>query len=227
MTHTILKSSLAPPPVTYPDAVEAFGRLVSVYIAKLQAWHDHDTIVRTQKPLRPQPKWRDYAKAKQTQAALYLKDNSAWKAERLAHHDPYPKPIAHADIVASVSTTVAKDGTATFAADFEVVDDDPTPAQVLQKKKDALLVAVQASQDAAVAKAQLPMGKRLLADLRESDIRAKDAKAQSPDDVAYLKTQDARRATVTSIIRKAAQAMSDVEDLTGDNVDAYQIPLLT
>jgi hypothetical protein len=227
MTHTILKSALAPPPATYADAVDAFGKLVAVYIAELKAWHDHDAIVRTQKPLRQQPKWKDFAKDKKTQAALYLKDNTAWKAERLAHHDPYPKPIAHSDIMASVVTTVAKDGTASFAADFEVVNDDPTPAQVLQKKKDALLVAVQASQDAAVAKAQLPMGKRLLADLRERDIRAKDAEAQSPDDVAYLKTQDARRSAVTSIIRNAAQAMSDIEDLTVDNVDSYQIPLLT
>jgi hypothetical protein len=229
MTHTILKSALAPPPVTYADAVEAFGKLVAVYIAELKAWHDHDVIVRTQKPLRPQPKWKDFAKDKKTQAALYLKDNSAWKAERLAHHDPYKPPVAHSDIVASVVTTIAKDGTATFVADFEVVNDDPTPAQVLQEKKTALLRTMQISLDAATAKVQLPAGKRLLADIRENAIRVatKDATdVKNPDDVAYLKAQEDRRSTITSIIQKAAQAMSDIEDLTVDNVDAYKIPNL-
>jgi hypothetical protein len=298
MTHTIPKSTLAPPPATYADAVAAFGRLVSTYIAYLKAWHDHDAIVKTQPPLRPQPKWRDYAKHKQTQAALYLKDNSAWKAERLAHHDPYPKPIAHADIVASVSTTVAKDGTTTFAPDFEIVNDDPTPEDILATKKSSLLLQVTQAQDAAQAAALLPVGKRRAADLRENDIRANDAKvasdfltkrsddqkaawaeasaayatayaewtaactaaraldagaelpaqpalpvlappttpediaaqvaaSRSPADTQHLQDQESRRSKIDGILRAAAQAMSDIEDLTVDNVDSYQIPLLT
>jgi hypothetical protein len=290
MTHTILKSALAPPPATYADAVEAFGRLVSVYIAKLQAWHDHDAIVKTQAPLRAQPKWRDYAKHKENQAALYLKDNSAWKAERLAHHDPYPKPVAHADIVASVATTVAKDGTTTFAPDFEIVNDDPTPEDILATKKSSLLLQVTQAQDAAQTAALLPVGKRRAADIRESDIRANDAKvttdllkksesdrsasfaayrtayaewtaacaaqpaeaelpakpappsaatstmeditaqvaaSRSPADAQLLQDQESRRAKIDGIARAAAQAMSDIEDLTVDNVDSYQVPLLT
>jgi hypothetical protein len=298
MTHTILKSALAPPPATYADAVEAFGRLVSVYIAELQAWHDHHTIVKTQKPLRAQPKWRDYAKHKD-QAALYLKDNSAWKAERLAHHDPYKAPVAHSDIIASVATTVAKDGTTTFAADFEVMNDDPTPAEILATKKSSLLIQVTQAQDAALAAALLPVGKRRSADIRENDIRANDAKvasdfltkrsddqkaafaaasaaystayaewtaactaaraldpkaelpaqpappappptedvvalvsaqvaaSRSPADAQHLQDQESRRNKIDGIARAAAQAMSDVEDLTVDNVDSYQIPLLT
>jgi hypothetical protein len=299
MTHTILKSALAPPPATYADAVEAFGRLVSVYIAKLQAWHDHDAIVKTQAPLRAQPKWREYAKHKENQAALYLKDNSAWKAERLAHHDPYPKPVAHADIVASVATTVAKDGTTNFAPDFEIVNDDPTPEDILATKKSSLLLQVTQAQDAAQAAALLPVGKRRAADIRENDIRANDAKvasdfltkrsddqkaawaeasaayttayaewtaactaaraldakaelpaqpappaapatedvvsivaaqvtaSRSPADTQHLQDQESRRAKIDSIARAAAQAMSDIEDLTVDNVDSYQVPLLT
>jgi hypothetical protein len=298
MTHTLLKSALAPPPATYADAVAAFGKLVAVYIAELKAWHDHDAIVKTQPPLRAQPKWHDYAKHKD-QGALYLNDNAAWKAEKLAHHDPYPKPVAHADIVASVATTIANDGTTTFAADFEVVNDDPTPADILASKKSSLLLQVTQAQDAAQAAALLPIGKRRAADIRENDIRANDAKvasdflknrsddqkaafaaasaaystaytewtaactaarardpkaelpaqpappaapatedvvslvaaqvtaSRSPADAQHLHDQESRRAKIDSIARAAAQAMSDIEDLTVDNVDAYKIPLLT
>jgi hypothetical protein len=290
MTHTILKSALAPPRVTYAAAVEAFGKLVATYIVELKAWHDHDVIVRTQKPLRPQPKWKDFAKDKKTQASLYLKDNSAWKAERMAHHDSYKPPAAHSDIMASVVTTVAKDGTATFVADFEVVNDDPTPADILAAKKSSLLQQVMQAQDAAQTAALLPVGKRRAADIREGDIRANDAKvtsdflkkqsddrnaafaayraayaewtaacaaldpkaelpakpappsaatptpediaaqvaaSRSPADAQLLQDQEARRTKIDSIARAAALAMSDIEDLTLDNVDAYQIPLLT
>jgi hypothetical protein len=298
MTHTILKSAMAQPPVTYSDAVEAFGKLVSAYIAELRAWHDHDAIVKTQAPLRAQPKWRDYAKHKD-QAALYLKENAAWKAERLAHHDPYPKPVAHADIVASAATTVAKDGTTTFAPDFEIVNDDPTPEDILATKKSALLLQVTQAQDAAQAAALFPVGKRRSADIRENDIRANDAKvasdfltkrsddqkeawavasaaystayaewtaactaarardpngvlptqpappaapatddvvsivaaqvtaSRSPADTQHLQDQESRRSKIDGIVRAAAQAMSEIEDLTVDNVDSYQIPLLT
>jgi hypothetical protein len=320
MTHTVLKSALAPPPATHADAVEAFGRLVSAYIAELQSWHNHDTIVKTQSPLRAQPKWSDYAKHKD-QSALYLKDNSAWKAERLAHHDPYPSPVAHPDIIAAVATDVGKDGTTTFSADFEVVNDDPTPSDILASKKTSLFQQVLQAEDTAKASVLLPAGKRRAADMRENDIRTNDAKvasdflkkhsddqkaalaeasaayaaasaahatafaayqtthsewleeckarialdpkaelpepplppplpavpappkqeqedvgslvaaqvaaSRSPADTQHLQDQESRRSKIDGIVRAAAQAMSDIEDLTVDNVDAYQIPLLT
>jgi hypothetical protein len=295
MTHTILKSAIAPPPVTYEDAVEAFGRLVSIYIAELQAWHDHDAIVKTQGPLRDQPKWRDHARHK-GQAALYLKDNAAWKAERLARHDPYPKPIGHSDIIASVATKVAEDGANAFVADFEVMNDDPTPEDILTAKKSSLLEQVLGAEDAAKAAVLLPVGKRRAADVRENDIRVSDAEiasaflkkrsedqkaaiaavnathaaavtkwtaevaatraidpkadlpsppsppappapedvgslvaehiesSRSPEDTKHLREQESRRGKINDIMHAAAQAMSDIEDLTVDNVDAYQIP---
>src|SRR6185437_938881 len=101
MTHTILKSTLAPPPVSFEEASAAFGRLVDAHLHELRTWHDHDIQVRTQQPLRRQPKPEDHAAAEE-----YWRAQASWHNERRARFEPYPPPIAHPDIVASVASVV-------------------------------------------------------------------------------------------------------------------------
>ncbi len=81
-------------------------------------------------------------------------------------HVAYPKPAAHPFVEAAVNHD--------DVADYEIVDDGPTPAQLLRIKKDELLRAVTHAEQAAIEMV-LPIGKHRLVGLRENDIRAADA----------------------------------------------------
>lgn len=220
MTHTIIKSALAPPPVSFDQAKQAFGNLVDAYLHELQTWHEHDIQVKAQQPMRVQPQPADHGEAEDP-AFAFWKDFAAWQAEKLARYEPYPEPIAHPDIVAAVATTTGADGSITCMPDFEIVNDDPTPEQILAAKKAFLLQAVQQAEQDALKAVQLPLGKQRAADIRETDIRAKDNQAAA--DTQHLADQESRRAKVDAIVRAAAQIMSDVEDLTAANVDTFTI----
>lgn len=221
MTHTIIKSAIAPQPVSFDQAKQAFGKLVDAYIHELQAWHEHDNQVKAQQPMRLQPQPADHGEAEDP-AFAFWKDFAAWQTEKRARFEPYPAPIAHPDIVAAVKTDIAADGNVTYVPDFEIVNDDPTPEQILAAKKEALFHAVSQAEAVAIDAVQLPPGKRRHANIREADIRAKDHQAAA--DTQHLADQESRRAKVDAIARKAAQVMSDVEDLTVETVDAFSIP---
>lgn len=250
MTHKILKSALAPPPVTFDQAQQAFGNLVGKYLHELRAWHDHDLQVKTLQPMRPLPRPSDHAEAEDPSTAFW-KDTAAWQVEKGSRHEPYPRPSAHPDIVAAVATITGADGGITYVPDFEIVDDDPTPEQILAVKKATLLHAVCQAEANALKAVQLPAGKQRAAQLLEIDIRDKDnqaavelladAKAKNIDvaniDVAaevdkrrdakltqHLADQESRRVKVDAIVRAAAQVMSDIEDLTTADVDSFTIP---
>lgn len=149
-------------------------------------------------------------------------------------HAPFAKPLAHPLVAAAVNEN--------DEPDFEIVDDGPTPAQILAAKKTHLLGLVTAAENE-TNEAVLPRGKRRLYDMRESDIRSGIVKpslaakiksaivgpetSMSADDEQFLKDQDGRRAQYAAIALAAAQAHSDIEDLTLDNIDAWQMPKLT
>lgn len=221
MTHTIIKSALAPPPVSFDQAKQAFGNSVDAYLHELQTWHDHDMQVKAQQPMRVQPQPADHGEAEDP-AFAFWKDFAAWQAEKRARFEPYPAPIAHPDIVAAVKTDIGADGNVTYVPDFEIENDDPTPEQLLAAKKEALLHAVSCAEAEAIGAVQLPPGKQRHADIREADIRAKDNQAAA--DTQHLADQESRRAKVDGIFRKAAQVMSDIEDLTLETVDAFSLP---
>jgi hypothetical protein len=56
------------------------------------------------------------------------------------------------------------------------------------------------------------------------DIAKELKKSRDPKHTHHLEAQESIRAKVDRIVRAGAQAMSDVEDLTLDNIDNYQIP---
>lgn len=248
MTYKLLKSQLVPSHIRYDDAVASFGRLVDVYLKELQAWHEHDIQVKAQQPMRPEPKPESHAEAEDP-AFAFWKDFAAWQAEKRARYEPYPKPIAHPDIVAAVAANIGADGNITYASDFEIVNDDPTPEQILAVKKAALLQAVQQAEVEALKAVQLPLGKRRAANLLEGDIHAKDSelakdlaadakahawknidivaeveKRRDPKHTQHLADQESRREKVDAIVRAAAQIMSDIEDLRSENIDDFVMP---
>lgn len=166
-------------------------------------------------------------------------------------HAPFPRPRSREEIEAAVNEN--------DEPDFEIVEDGPTPDQILQAKKYELLQKIAVAEQDAIAAASLPLGKRRAANLLESDILAADASRTAeikppgltkkvlaavglvdmpaPEDVAaavrtarpdehndHIDAQEDRRRRVDGIIRQASAMMSDVEDLTLDTIEKWQMP---
>jgi hypothetical protein len=87
--------------------------------------------------------------------------------EGIDKHEPYQRPIASE----LVDSAIDEEGN----PDYEIVDDDPTPEQVLMTKKAALFGEV-ARSEAAAAEKIIPSAKRRLFNLQESAIYAADEK---------------------------------------------------
>lgn len=81
-------------------------------------------------------------------------------------HVGYPAPSEHPIVMSAVNEA--------DEVDFEVVDDGPTPEQLLRARKNELLAAVSRTEHGAID-AVIPPGKRRMLDMRETDIRAADA----------------------------------------------------
>lgn len=108
--------------------------------------------------------------------ATFAKDMTAWRTHMRnvekdpSAYQPYPSPQAEPDIVNAITSI---DGE-TFAADFEIVDDSPTPAQNLRLKQERLLITVK-SMESAAAHAVMPVGKRRLFNMRIADVLKRDS----------------------------------------------------
>ena len=147
-------------------------------------------------------------------------------------HHPYPRPIA-SEIVDSA---IDEDGN----PDYEIVDDGPKPEEILAAKKNELFRMVTIAEHAAAA-AVAPVGKRRLQNIQEANIRSRmssdegllkkvagalrgTARKISDEDAAHLQDQVDRRERLAEIELIAAQAHADIEDLTSDTIDGWQIP---
>lgn len=83
----------------------------------------------------------------------------------IERHMPFPRPIEHELVEAAVNER--------DEMDYKVVDDGPTPDQVLQEKKSQLLLAIAHAETAAL-ETIVPAGKRRLLNMQHNDIRAAD-----------------------------------------------------
>ena len=210
MTHQILKSKL---PADFIEQVANFA-------AEMDFWAEREKIVteENKKPLGPRPLWGDFA-GKRDPAAEFSVEMAKWEAEKLKRHAPVKKPIASPDVVASVQLVGDH-----HVADFEVVNDDPTPEQVLRTKKDALIHRVHQDEEAAKRRVALPLGKLRLAALREHDYLAIAEEDRTPDQIAHIDAQAAISSKMDAIYRVGAEATSEIEDLTADNIDSFVLP---
>lgn len=200
--------------------------------------------------------FRDFAGA----AAAHAVEMKAWRAHmrRVAEderndvpiderHVGYPAPRVHPVVERAVDEN--------DEANFEIIDDGPTPEQRLAARKAELLSEIMRAEQDAIARI-VPPGKRRLFNMRESEIReaegaklaqiaasqrgilkkltgaamsAEDiaetiAAERSPDDTAHLLAQQDRQRRIAEIERIAAQAMHDVEDLTLETVQSWEMP---
>lgn len=221
-----------------------FEAAVTAHHAELQHHYEHHEKIKTQGQMPRMPNWADVMGYPPDQRdAEFEKLNQAWAALRLTYLDPYPRPNA----MPAVESAVRFDGER-FIVDYEIVNDDPTPEQILARKKAALVNEIAKSEQAAMEQAQLPPGKvrlnameeaayqaadaevakqfieRVGKDANPKDLKAEIDKQRSPEHRQFLRDQGARQLRIDQIHLNAAQAMSDVEDLTADNIDTFEIP---
>lgn len=242
MTHKIFLSTMVRAGI--PDVraeVEKHSR-------DMKDWLERKRLVDSLEPLPPRPEWGDFAKSPQP-AEEYAAEMDKWN--RLVRSRPaiYPAPIHHLDIASAVNEN--------GEPDFELIDDSPTPEEVLVAKKNALSAQLAVAERIAL-ESITPARKRRLFSILERDVKSADAdrvnnlmkrlqskslaseeadtireKITNPELLLadrprehqqFMREQAARQTRCDEIARLAAQASSDIEDLTVENIDSYQIP---
>ena len=227
--------------------------MVALYSAEMQSWHDHHRKVAVLKEIpmrdRPHPNNFSHIKDGDEREQAFWEDTASWDRQKLERHEPYPPPTAHPDVMASVSSYVDAAGNITFIPDFVIVNDDPSPDEIMELKKRALIESIIQAEMVARAKIELPIGKQRAASIREIDLRNSDVdlqkkivigknaddiqkidmelelrKLRNPVDQKFLDDQQDRSSKIDVITRTAAAAMSEVEDLTLENIDKFVIP---
>lgn len=93
-------------------------------------------------------------------------EDEAKDVPAIDRHMPFPRPLDHELVEAAVNEN--------DEMDFKIVDDGPTPDQVLREKKSQLLLAIARAENEAL-EAIVPAGKRRLLNMRHNEIRAADA----------------------------------------------------
>lgn len=164
--------------------------------------------------------------------------------EGIAKHEPYPASRAHKLIEDAINYDTGK-------ADYIIENDDPTPAEILDQKKNDLFHQVSLAEQDAINKIFPPRTHRSL-NIREHDIRQRDidrgrkisqsyiakaksilggpsieeqiASARSQEDADFLKEHEDRQNSVQKILRSAASAHSEIDALTIDTIDSWKIP---
>lgn len=164
MTHRILKSTLS------AHGARDIAVLVQAHVADVAAWHEHERLLAEERltPAPAEPRREDYQNVAEFAAAI-----GEFNAAVLSRRAPYPRPIAHPDVDASVNVDVGADGRIKCWPDFEIVDDGPSDEQKLASKKQALTQAISDAEATEVAKV-IPPGKQRVFALRMNDIRIAD-----------------------------------------------------
>jgi hypothetical protein len=189
MTFKILKSKVA----QHPN----FADHVAQHATELNLWADREKIVaeESKTPLPARPAWGDFGH-RVDPATEYSKTVAEWEKAKLTRHAPIKRPMPHPDIEASVRLDGDK-----FVPDFEIVNDDPTPEQILQAKKSALIRAVSVMEEAEIAKIAPPPGKRRHFNFRLNDIASEDQKRLQ----ALSRQIDDTNVPLDSFMQKVAQ----------------------
>lgn len=147
-----------------------------------------------------------------------------------------PRPVAHPLVEAAIkrishpkSAKLPDD----YAADYVVIDDAPPPPAPLnlEDRKRALHAALAVAEIAA-KEAILPQRKHRLTLIKLNAANVKlritdgvvDNSALSDDDKKIIESYKVIQERYTAIELIAAQAESDIEDLTEDTIDSWQQP---
>lgn len=157
----------------------------------------------------------------QVQKHLRDKLNHRLTSDKAAPAHPHPAVEAAVRRIPGTKNTPDD-----YVADYQLVDDRPKPPTLLDKKR-ALIAEVTIS-EYRLLEDILPANKRRLQFIKVHDIQQAQAEGTiiNPEETQFLADEAIRNARFQAIDRKVAAIMSDIEDLTDANIDAYQIPPL-
>lgn len=166
----------------------------------------------------------DFKKA----VAAHLNDIEGWRKhmENVARdpttYQAYPMPVASHPLVAqSIRKDADANGRVTFTADYQIVEDGPTPGQTLRAKKNHLLGVVSQMEQEAQSGLLAP-GKRRHLTYMATDAKAKKPEARTADDLKAIERHAALIDMMTKIDRHGARLHDEIEDLDATNVDAWK-----
>ena len=137
----------------------------------------------------------------------------------------YPPPTDHADIMAAVRSDSKDDGkTITYIPDYELFDEilePPVAAELLLRKKQFLMQQILQEENKALnAVDTLPFGKRRLRERRYESFLAKSI-PRTEEEAAFVADYDELKTKLGKISLVAAEMLSEVEDLTSENIDTW------
>ncbi len=134
--------------------------------------------------------------------------------------DPYPAPDAPTEVKEAVRMPE-------MIADYEIVDDDSTPAQILADKKNELTYEVGTLEHQAI-ETVLPQRKMRLHNIELTDIHAAIAKRSrfkrtpTKDEAKKLDKNQEISNKLYQIGKHGALLTAEIEDLTEQTIDAWK-----
>lgn len=136
-----------------------------------------------------------------------------------------PRPHIH-PLIEACLRRVAKPGKPDeYVPDYEIINDPPAGPEPgtmsLEEKKNHLVGQVRMAEQAIRDKLISPRKIRLLQIEKK---RVLDSMSQDEKDRMFLRLLDEVAVVFDELSQKAARAEADIDDLTEDNIDSYQIP---
>lgn len=136
-----------------------------------------------------------------------------------------PRPVAHPLIEASVKRVQERGKPDKYVPDYVIVPDAPVPCVSLDDKKKRLHAGLVAAENAAKF-AILPQLKIRMASIKYSAAMGKPEAERTPEENEDIASYQHVTKAWQEIDLKGAQAESDIDDLTEQNVDNWQVPKL-
>lgn len=139
-----------------------------------------------------------------------------------------PRPVAHPLVEAAIKRVTypkADKRPDDYVADYTIVDDTPPPPPPvsLEDRKRMLVAAVHAN-EAKAKEAIMPQRKLRLLNIKYSQAMATPEQLRTADDEASISGLHDLIKKFQAIELLAAEAESDIEDLTDDTVNSWQPP---
>jgi len=138
-----------------------------------------------------------------------------------------PRPVAHPLVEASIKRVQARGRPDAYVPDYVIVDDAPAiiSAISLEDKKRMHQAALTAAENDARFKL-LPQRKLRLAQLKYQLAMSKPEDERTSEENEDIASINLLNKAWEAIARKGAQAESDIDDLTEDTIDSWQLPKL-
>lgn len=134
-----------------------------------------------------------------------------------------PRPTAHPLIERAIKRIQKQGFPDQYVADYVVIDDSPPPPS-LEDKKNSLMTKLRAAEAAAMNSA-LPHRKTRLVHLNHAKASMIPEEERTDEHLKDIELLEIVRASNEKIMMIAAQAESDIDDLTEQNIDSWQLPV--